>query len=73
MPIHRFMQPLALDAAAAKVITTAFDDAVRDLGLQRTDPKAEIVARKVIEGAQLGQRDPARLREFATAAFWIVD
>lgn len=68
MPIYRLMQAAAFDAAAVKIITTAFDDAIKELGLVgRTDPKAELVARKIIESARMGERDPVRLRELATA------
>lgn len=67
MPISRLVQAAAFDAAAVKIITTAFDDALKELGIERTDPKAEIVARKIIECARMGERDPARLRELATA------
>lgn len=67
MPIDRLMQAAAFDDAAVKVITAAFDDALRELGLERTDAKAEIVASKIIECARSGERDPERLRELATA------
>jgi hypothetical protein len=68
MPIHQLMQAAAFDAAAVKIITTAFDDALRELVLDRTDPKAEMVARKVIECARMGEPDPGRLRDLAVAA-----
>jgi len=67
MPIQRLMQAAAFHAAALEIITTAFDDALKELGLERTDPKAEVIARKVIECARMGERDPVRLRELATA------
>jgi len=67
MPIHRAMQSAAFDAAAAMVIIAAFDDALRELGLERGDPLVEIVARKIIVCARSGERDPTRLRELATA------
>ena len=67
MPVHRLMQTAAFDAATVKIITTAFDDALKELGLERTDPKAEVVATKITECARMGERDPARLRELATA------
>ena len=66
MPIYQLMQAAAFDAAAVQIITTAFDNALKELGLELTDPKAEVVARKVIGCARMGERDPARLRELAT-------
>jgi Spy/CpxP family protein refolding chaperone len=69
MPIHQLIQAAAFDAAAVKVLTTAFDDTLKELGLERTDSKAEIIAVKIIECAQMGERNPARLRELATASY----
>jgi hypothetical protein len=69
MPIYRLLQHAAFDSETVKALTTAFDAALRELGLDRTDPKAEIVASKIIQCAQLGERDPARLRDLAVAAY----
>jgi hypothetical protein len=47
----------------------AYEDACRASGLvDAKDPRAEIIARKIIEGAQQGERDPTRLRDQALAA-----
>jgi hypothetical protein len=35
------MQGSAFDVATVKVMTSAFDDALKELGLERTDPRAE--------------------------------
>jgi hypothetical protein len=69
MPVHRLMQPAAFDATAVKIITTAFDDALQATGLARTDPEAEIIARKIIECARHGELDPDRLCALATASY----
>jgi len=46
------------------VMVTAFEDALHELRLtDRADPATELVARKVIELAERGERDPARLRD----------
>ena len=51
------------------VLTSAFDDALRKLRLaDRADPATEVVARKIIELAQQGERDPTRLSERAIQA-----
>lgn len=45
-------------------MSMAFDHACRTLGLhERTDPASEAVAKKIIELAQRGVRDPASLSE----------
>lgn len=41
-------------------LTTAFEQALRTLGIvDRGDPLAELVARKIIDIAQTGVREPA--------------
>jgi hypothetical protein len=48
-----------------KVLATAFDAALLELGLGRTDPAALLVAKRIIALAQGGERDPTRLRQGA--------
>jgi hypothetical protein len=49
-----------------KVLLTAFEEALRELRLvDRTDPATQLVAKRIIELAQQGERDPIRLREGA--------
>jgi hypothetical protein len=49
-----------------RVLATAFDAALQELGLvDRSDPAALLVAKRIIELAQRGERDPIRLREGA--------
>ena len=46
------------------VISAAFEDALRTLGLaDRDDPATDIVAKKILELASQGERDPVQLRE----------
>ena len=69
MPIHRLLEKHALGPDEIRVLTSAFDDALRKLGLaDRADPVVEVVARKIIELAQQGERDPTRLSERAIQA-----
>jgi len=50
-------------------MSAAFEQACRKLGLSETDdPLREMVARKVIECAQTGERDQVRLRDCALKA-----
>jgi hypothetical protein len=51
---------------AITVMTTAFEETLRTLGLvDYTGLASEIVAKKIIELAQQGERDPIRLRDRA--------
>jgi hypothetical protein len=63
MAIYRLLQNSAFDPEAIKVMTDAYEEACRTLMLseRRTDPLTEMVARKIIEVAQTGERDPNAL------------
>jgi hypothetical protein len=64
--IYRLLQGAAFDDRAVAAIMTAYDAVLRELGLvNRTDPCTEIIARKIIECARTGERDPERLCELA--------
>ena len=67
MPIRQIMQGTAFDAAEVNLMASVFDDILRDMRLDRTDPVATNIAKNVIRHAQQGERDPARLRERAAA------
>jgi hypothetical protein len=64
MPIKRMLDSAAFDPAAITALTNAYEAACSALRLNdRTDPLAEVVAKKIIEHARRGERDPNRLRE----------
>lgn len=66
MAIYRLLKNLALGPDDIKVLTAAYEEALRALGLKdRADPATEMIAKKIIELAQRGERDPVRLREYA--------
>jgi hypothetical protein len=66
MTIHRLLENQAFDPDEIEILTTAFEQALRTLGLaDRSDSATEIVARRIIEFAQRGERDPSRLQERA--------
>jgi hypothetical protein len=66
MAIYRLLKNRAFGPEEIKVLTTAYEDTLRTLRLaDRADPAAEIIAKKIIEFAQRGERDPLRLRERA--------
>jgi hypothetical protein len=66
MPIVRLLQYEAFSPEDISVITEAFESAVSVLRLtDRTDSlTTERVAKKIIECAQTGERDPIRLRNY---------
>jgi hypothetical protein len=69
MAIYRLLQKSAFGPEEIERMTTAYEDALRILGLtDRADPLTEILAKKIIEIAQTGERDPAKIRAKAVAA-----
>jgi hypothetical protein len=65
MPIAKLLEGSDFDAAEVKILTSAFEDSLREMHLDRTDPIAVIVAKNVVRFAKAGERDPTRLRELA--------
>jgi hypothetical protein len=66
VPIRRLLENHVFGPDEIAVLTTAFEDTLRALRLtDRADPATEIIAKKIIELAQQGERDPVRLRERA--------
>jgi hypothetical protein len=66
MPIRAFLGDASFSPDEVIAMSTAFDNALKALKLtDRSDPLAEIVARKIIEIARLGERDPKRMAELA--------
>jgi hypothetical protein len=62
MAIYRLLKFSAFDPEEIRCMTAAYEDALRVLQLaNRQDPITELVAKKIIEVAQLGERDPKRL------------
>ena len=69
MPLVRLLQNAGFEPEMIEVMSAAFEQACRKLGLSETDdPLREMVARKIIECAQTGERDQARLRDCALKA-----
>jgi hypothetical protein len=68
MPIDPFIRPGpgVFDGEVVAAMTKAFDAACNEI--QDTDElevKREVIARRIIAAARLGERDPARLLEAA--------
>ena len=67
MPIIRLLRYEAFSPEDVSVIIGAFESAISVLRLtERDDPETvERAAKKIIECAQTGERDPLRLRSYA--------
>ncbi len=64
MPITPFLTGQAFDPEAVRAMSTAFDNVCKTLQLRAgADPASEVVAKKIIELAQRGVRDPVALGE----------
>jgi hypothetical protein len=62
MPLHRLLDNHAFGPDEIVILTTAFERALKTLRLiDRSDPATEIVARKIIQLAGQGVRDPELL------------
>jgi hypothetical protein len=62
MAIYRLLQEAAFSPDDVSRMTAAYETALRLLRLtDRTDPVTEIVAKKIIEVARNGERDPPRI------------
>jgi hypothetical protein len=69
MAIYRLLQKSAFGPDEIERMTTAYEDALRVLGLtDRADRLTEILAKKIIAIAQTGERDPTRICANAVAA-----
>ena len=72
MAIYRLLQNCAFGPDEIERMTTAYEDTLRVLGLaDRADPVTEIIAKKIIEVAQTGERDPLRIRARAISELGI--
>ena len=70
MDIHRFIQDVSFDDVAMRVMGAAFDQACDALGSFGVTER-EIVAKRIIEVAKMGERDQSRLYRHAVDGFGI--
>jgi hypothetical protein len=64
MTVYRLFKNKAFEPEAITVMTSAYAEVCHTLGLsERDDPDTNVVAKTVIEYAQRGVSDPARLRD----------
>src|SRR5262249_36743972 len=55
-------------ATEADILVDAFDGPLKKLVVDRRDPEALVVAKRLISIAKAGERDPVRLRELTVQA-----
>ncbi|HEY3656379.1 MAG TPA: hypothetical protein VGL34_15550 [Steroidobacteraceae bacterium] len=68
MPIYALLQGRAFEAEQCQAMGLAFETLLEELGLKdRNDPLCELVAKKIIELGERGERDPQRLFQLALA------
>jgi hypothetical protein len=66
MTIHPLIQNLAFSQDDIERLAAAYDDALQVLHISdRNDPINEVIARRIIEGARAGVRDPCALCQMA--------
>lgn len=66
MPIYRLLEKSGHSPEDIKVLVAAYELALDQLALRdTTDPFTETVARLIIEVAQTGEKDPARICDTA--------
>jgi hypothetical protein len=62
MPIQRLLKEAVFDPAEVAALTAAYDAALEMLRPKdRTDPLKELIAKKIIEVARHGERDPVTI------------
>jgi hypothetical protein len=72
MPIRQLLDSSAFNPEEVALLCDVFEDMLRALKLvDRSDPATSLIAKKIIELARQGERDPARLydgvmKEFCT-------
>jgi hypothetical protein len=70
VPINRLVKTGTFEPEQVTILGDVFEDVLQALRLvDRHDPLTEMVAKKVIELAQTGERDPARLKHLTLEAF----
>jgi len=62
--VYGLFKNKAFEPETLRMMTAAYADVCQALGLSENDERnADVVAKKVIEFAQRGERDPVRLRQ----------
>jgi len=69
MPIYRLLERQAFRPETSALLGDIFEEVLKEFGLiSRQDPITELIAEKLIELANAGERDPVRLKQLTIAA-----
>ncbi len=69
MPINRLLEHEAFGPEDIEVLVKAFEKTLSALGVvRRDDPLTELIAKRIIECARTGERNPIRLRDRALSS-----
>ena len=72
MSVHRLIDMSVFGPDEIAVMSAAYEDALCILHISsRSDSLCEVLARKIIEIAQTGERDPKQIRQKALSALGI--
>jgi hypothetical protein len=70
MPIRQMLDHAVFNPEDAAMLRNVFEATLHALNLiDRTDPATTLVARKIIDLARQGERNPERLQQLAVQAF----
>ena len=66
MAIYRLLRREVFEPDDIRLLATVYEDALRTVGIvDRKGPLAEQIAKRVVQLAQAGERDPENLRDLA--------
>jgi hypothetical protein len=65
MPIARLLNGSSFSPDEVIALSAIFDDTLQTLGIERSAPFAETIAKTIFSLARQGESDPVRLRESA--------
>ena len=69
MPIRRLIEPGVFAPELVTMMGNVFEDVLKTLGLKRRDdPVTTLVAHRIVELVQTGERDPVRLKQLTLEA-----
>ena len=70
VPIYSLFKSFAFEPEHLRAMGDAFEESLTSLNISdRNDPIARLIAMKIIELGQRGERDSQRLRDYAVRAF----
>lgn len=62
---HKLIQGASFEPETVRVLSQAYETAVRLIGKGQPAPVLETIAKRIIESASRGERDPQKMVEYA--------